>query len=428
MDRHQHPQSSPIEALAVELIRMILSALPDVASLQAAVLSCPMFYNSFINAEKSITSSVLLNQVGATVLPEAITAFKSSQMRRPSTELWNPQPIADFFAQNPRQELALLKSWSLKDAVHVGRLHACVKELAQRFASATLPESPAACFDPFLTYQEKCRIQQALYRFEVYCNLFRELCKDHSRLYTYHDPPDRTDGRENALYRSLFGTYHQQSILFIDNYAPWENEQLGCIHDFLVRAISPAFNDIAEHDIEWGASGVEWGKLYQIVKAETYDDRERALCSDYRPQPTCYFLHGGLAEACYYRNDPPPGGLITVDELRAFKQPYFADPDPGPADIWRWAHREARWQMYIQQHNRHSLRKWGYVMWDKSRLEAMGVFLEPWVNTFDRRNGFAGSLEWLPHWKKSWAERKEIFERGETGWWSWVGGAIEYPA
>ncbi|KAJ2988039.1 hypothetical protein NUW58_g4185 [Xylaria curta] len=399
MNEDKEPQPGPIEGLPVELVRMILSALPDVVSLQAAALSCPLFYTAFLDAETSIATNVLLNQVDASVLPEAIAASESSWLRPHDTvpRRQTRKVITDFVAGNLCQRPTLPKSWLLKKALHIGRFHSCVEQLAEQFAEAALTKGPAARSQSSATYQERCRIQRALYR--------------------------------------------EQKQLFFANFSPWENEQLGCIHDFLVRAISPAFNDVVEHDIAWGAYNVEFGdridapytqnvlslglkKLYQITRAETYDDRERVLCSGYSPRATYFFLYEGLRYANEQHDDFWLDDLTPENELLYVKQPFFADPDSGPADVWRWAHYEESWQTWVYQANRDNLRRWGYVMWDRSRLEAIGVFQEPWEET-DEGNSEESVLEQQEaqrqreYLKSSWEQRQRILSRGGTGWWSW---------
>ena len=81
---------------------------------------------------------------------------------------------------------------------------------------AALTKRPVTLSRSIATRQEICRIERALYRFEIYCNIFRESPK--------------------AQYSSVYG---EQKRLFFSNFAPWENEQLGCIHDFLARVVSP---------------------------------------------------------------------------------------------------------------------------------------------------------------------------------------------
>ncbi|KAI0426620.1 hypothetical protein F5Y09DRAFT_318433 [Xylaria sp. FL1042] len=394
MDGVQSSRPGAIEGLPPELVCMALSALPDVESLKVAVLSCPLFYDAFRNAETSITTHVLFNQIDASVLPEAMAAFESSCLRPLDKKRPNPNRDAtmNFVTQNLRQRSTPPRNWLLKRALPLGRLHSCVEELAKQFAEAALPESST-------THQERCRIQRALYRFEIYCNLFRELNLEESIIYA------------------------DQSNLFFAKFAPWENEQLGCIHDFLVRAVSPAFNEVVEHNIAWGHARVAYGysmdapyiqhilslglkKLYEITRTEPYEDRERVLCSGPAPPPSHFFLYEGFWYANERSDDFWLESPDPAKDLPYIKQPFYVDQDSGPADAWRWAHYEESWRNWVYQKNRHSLRKWGYVMWDRCRLEAIGIFHDPWEET-DSDNS-----EWLLDEEEARRRQAELY-----AWW-----------
>ena len=57
------------------------------------------------------------------------------------------------------------------------------------------------------------RIERSFYTFEIYCSLFG---KSRSRL-----------------------SLNDQLDLFFNRFAPWENEQLACVHDFLLDELKP---------------------------------------------------------------------------------------------------------------------------------------------------------------------------------------------
>ena len=63
---------------------------------------------------------------------------------------------------------------------------------------------------------EEFRIQRAMYRFQMYCNLFRDVNRD----------------RKSRL--DFSGTLSS----FFENFPPWANEQLGCINDYFERVLS----------------------------------------------------------------------------------------------------------------------------------------------------------------------------------------------
>lgn len=226
MDQDRQSRSSPVERLSVELVRLILSAVPDVESLRAAVLSCPLFYRSFLEAETSTTALVLRNQIDDSVLPEAMAAAASLLLRPHGAQQTDQDAVEDFVAHNLRRRPTPPRSLSLRDALLLGRLHVYVDRWAVTFATAALLQDALHKTQPgsAATYQEMCRIERALYRFEIYCNLFREV------------PTKQSITRLTRTTPSIM--YAEQKGLFFANFARWENEQLGCIHDFLARAIS----------------------------------------------------------------------------------------------------------------------------------------------------------------------------------------------
>ncbi|KAK7967580.1 uncharacterized protein PG986_001857 [Apiospora aurea] len=118
MDETRDTRPSTLEGLPVELVRLVLAGLPDVASLRATVLSCPIFYGAFQEAEAAIVKQVLLNQMDASVLPEAMAAAESTRLRlHPDAEPLAEMTVAGFMDQNLRNRPAPPTSWSLRDAI-----------------------------------------------------------------------------------------------------------------------------------------------------------------------------------------------------------------------------------------------------------------------------------------------------------------------
>lgn len=217
-NEHEPLQPSPIETLSVELVRMILSALPDIATLQKTAISCPLFYHAFLEVEKFISTRIISSQVDHEVLPEAFAAIESSKARKihsGTKHSDNKEAVTVYIARNLRQRPEPPKLWTLNEAVRLEKLHISVSWFANKFATEALAKDPLNRTNAIATPQEISRIQRALYRFEIYCNLFRDINKKQSIFY-----PD-------------------QKTLFFSNFAPWEIEQLGSVHDFLARAVTP---------------------------------------------------------------------------------------------------------------------------------------------------------------------------------------------
>lgn len=207
---------SSMECLPVELLREIMAAISDIASLKMAVLSCPALYRAFSGDENAITKHVLENRFGIDTLPEAVAALDSSTLRPDSTDPWAREEIVYFVERHLHQRKLPTRPWTLATALPVGRLSFFVRRFAEKFAKAALAKEPVCRSSlTLLTQDELWRIERTFYRFEIYCNLFRESGRGASSV----------DG--------------EQKPLFLANFSPWENEQLGCVHDFLAKEILP---------------------------------------------------------------------------------------------------------------------------------------------------------------------------------------------
>ena len=127
--------------------------------------------------------------------------------------------------------------------------------------------------------------------------------------------------------------------------------------------------------------------------------------------------------------------LSTEEERNRIKSPFYSESDTGPADIWRWAHQGETLSHVVYQANRETLREWGYVMWDRSRLDSFGIFDEPWDAEIARRNEsweHDQAIERHIKMRASWEKREQVYIFGGTGWWNpgdyskiqWPGGKV----
>lgn len=115
---------------------------------------------------------------------------------------------------------------------------------------------------------------------------------------------------------------------FLHMFSPWENEQLGCIHEYLIEVITLPLNDVAEHDVDWGELGVPWvhtfGRseifhenylltslsfIFQLCTAKTYDRRHSLLLNQRSEEP---FLSDALRPPRRLQYDSVPLENITT--------------------------------------------------------------------------------------------------------------------
>lgn len=190
-----------------------------------------------------------------------------------------------------------------------------------------------------------------------------------------------------------------------------------------------AFNDVAEHDVVWGASNIEYGqdvalpgiqaliplgivKLREIMKAKTYDERYKTL-DPYRTSRRRWpRMAEALRESYIHPSQCPADG--------SYPPPLVDDKDSGPRMIWDWAHWEEEQPDWTYQAHRDGLRRWGYVLWDKARLEE-AMFYQLWEDREDPEEALARGKEELRQrrrMERSWEERKRVLFAGGSGWWS----------
>ncbi|KAI9840613.1 MAG: hypothetical protein M1837_001509 [Sclerophora amabilis] len=405
---HVSSSSASLVTLPPELRQAILCAVPDSSSLRALALSCSSYYHAFREMKSHIISKILSDGVPLELLPTALLVHESSSLKS-----WCKDPVLDFLPRlrNGRAPATANVSSAVitfSDALSISGLYDHVRFFTADFASLALSAHPiGAVPDPApepLSSQEQRRIERAFYRFELYCNLFR------------NRRPNR-GGNHSRDHR--FTTVEQQDYFF-SLFPAWENEQLACIHDYLFQRLSKPFNDMAEHDIEWGGwerkpahlfeepdnCGMQYFLscglrfLRQVIQAETYDERQ-GLMQEFHIDTE--FLHDGLTATSDL------GQWLTLSNALA---------EDGPSQAWRWAHSvyETSELCYLS-YAHWNLRERGYVMWDLPRLSRWGLFREPFFVT-DPPVNFEESNRRNEEMEQSWNERSRISQRGGWGWWS----------
>ncbi|KAH8156028.1 hypothetical protein CIB48_g12219 [Xylaria polymorpha] len=426
------PGPPPLELvqLPLELIQRILSCL-DFDSLCNAVLSCRFLFNAFKGAETLITGEVLLQHIDYDVLPEAILVNKSwglfsceywDQLDHDvvmAGRVWNGSfPFCDPIELEEmlgRRESAPTK-WTLADAFPLVQFHEIVSYFATRFAREALKKQPRLLETGEPEHEELCRIERALYRFQLYCNLVV--------------PPPQIRCSD------LRGDFQ-----FFSYFATWENEQLACIHEYLVRLIVKL-----DHDITWAALKIAWiGKhsngyaqgilmrglttIYDLCQASGYDEWHDVLSDGYDamsgPRHVSNFLATWFAEN---RLGPPSVTLSEMDEElkeSVIGEAFYKDADTGPASIWEWLYRDREGRL-VGHEDMRIYRQRAWPFWNLSRLKNAGVLENPNIpgppGRGESRYGELG-LEKIIYDRERWLslitsekERRIIFLQGGRGW------------
>ncbi|KAI1124459.1 hypothetical protein F5Y10DRAFT_29727 [Nemania abortiva] len=401
-----------MEQLPLEILQQILIHL-DLKTLRNTALSCRAFFNAFKTGEGVITGEILLRQIDYDVLPEAILVNKSWSLGTPSVS----KGIA--FANNLRHRKPAPTMWTLAVALSLAHFHEKVNYLALEAAHEALKKQPRLLREsPMPTYNEICRFERALYRFQLYCNIVGLLF-----------PVDGKDLLD----------------MFFEYFAMWENEQLSCIHEHLVRVVSKPFNYLVEHDITWGylrvpcinghlsvyAQGILTGgleKIYYLSKALNYRQCHSLLSRgeglNGRPFEAVGFLSYGLQRGANPFVAPPVrlSEMSEYDKAIVCTKPFYNDPDPGPASMWEWVYRNSVPGYLVANPGMLAQRRWAFPFWDFSRLRAAGLLGDPGIPglqcSSDPELELFSTSERLELLEESRRERTKIRIRGGTGFYS----------
>ena len=431
--------TSPFLSLPPELKQAIFSALPDANTLTSLVLTCSNFYHTFRNAESLIIKSILHNQIGSHLLFDALIVLESG-MLTPHNDKTVCQ-LLNKYAKRAPTITSNHQEWKLRHAVAVSSLHETIECLSNNFACLALGTNVMTGLDEPsptpLSAQESNRIKRAFYRYELFCTLF---------------PVFRTRGKHGPNLRSS----KTLQRFFFRIREPWENEQLRCVRDYLfdrlcirmcpwrlcdqVKQLTRlAYNDVAEHDVEWGNLEIrcfnDWylydevpiyrwtefylllglSRLHQLFNTSTFDER----CQLFKSRKGCpgNSISAGLGDMRRIQEKQESGKNqtdLTVDPL--FTESAMGN-DRGPEKAWRWG--TIANGLFRAAGPQRTLRRRGYVMWDFARLAAWDLLDHDW-HRIPCEEPIGPSRRSKPTVDRfnSWTARRKIWERGGRGWWS----------
>ena len=231
------------DLLPPEVNQGILSLLPNVASVNSAVLTCTSLYQAFRNSEWIILTKVLKQLIHPDTAFEAFLASRASILDREfkaSSDPWNTEKAREVLRlYDGERSSSLIFQWTLRDALALSKLHEHACFFAGDFASSALSidlKGASLSGDEMRpSASEMHRIQRTFYRFEIYCNLFR--VRERRGCY----------GPRILLKPEQRIIPTDQQMMFFRRFPPWENEQLACVRDFLFNQVSVRMLDHASY-------------------------------------------------------------------------------------------------------------------------------------------------------------------------------------
>jgi hypothetical protein len=206
-----------LERLPLEVQQIIFFNLPDVESMKSISLASSSLYHGFKGFEKHVVTDVFEKELPLDVLPELLVILKT--LRIPNRTKRRVQIFAhiNLRLRRPRHWWNFSELFTLSEALFLRKLRRSALYFAEDFGLLTRrrpgSETPFQGSDfwatpiehPPLSQTETSHIVRALYRYEIYCDLFRD---------------------------DLFSVKEQQDVFF-KRFSVFENEQVACIDDYL---------------------------------------------------------------------------------------------------------------------------------------------------------------------------------------------------
>lgn len=216
---------STLEKLPAELRIRILSSVPDLQTLRAAIHASPIYFAQYRLNRKSILAQALQSELGDELFLDVYAAFKSRSSKIGPRRVPNSN-VTDFLTmyrgwRTQGGERPTPGMFSLDDLRWMTWFHTqTVQPLTAQFVTWALnsssagPTRAASIFSDTghgdISSTEKTRLLRAFYRYETFCHLFG-----------------------GSQYQSSRLRGSDMSRLFFSELNPWEVEEICCVYKFV---------------------------------------------------------------------------------------------------------------------------------------------------------------------------------------------------
>ncbi|KAF5715090.1 hypothetical protein FMUND_7003 [Fusarium mundagurra] len=388
-----------ILSLPLHLIADILRLLDSIQELRPILLSHRIFYSALLDTP-SLPVDIIRSQIPDNLLPLAFTAFKSQKSVRATDGISVEEFLTHRYNNSVRNADGSQLHLTVGEAVEVARVNDALSGLRDEFALCSLrklhrvkQDEPIGS-DQGLSPGEYYRISRALYRFQIYRNLFLDKEQEIDLFPSYDDDEDEDLSFDNELKK-----------LFFDRHSPWVNEQLACVYDFLetrvtgvmltILSATPAYRQVVVNGFQWGDNLTEWlaeetqsfeeqkcmslgiTRLSQLLKASTYEEWQASL--DEAISPCQSRLEEDLKESNRGRRPNEHKEVWRAEDIDRLAREVDADEaftDDQPRQTWmkvHYDHAHGRYRLgehaFAPMRFIFGLRRIGYVMWDAERVK-----------------------------------------------------------
>ncbi|KAK1985820.1 hypothetical protein LZ30DRAFT_707208 [Colletotrichum cereale] len=409
-----------ITELPCELVACILRSLDDIQSLTPALLSCRHIYTSF-KQSPGIEAEIIRRHVTPALTPYSVAVAEASRLPRPREGV-AVQLLLNTLYNEPAQLAARLPSMPTALLQKMARTHSAIHSAASKFATEAWrrlhrDEEASTFTSVTLSPTEYFRFCRAFYRVDLFYSLFSEEMHIVNGVI-----------QSSALKEGM-------NPWFFLRHTPWENEQIGCAHDYLEAELAKASFEVVAHDVNFGEFSIDYltdGEennyrqlwlsqgidVFHRLTCETSYDKKKELLplysttGDTNLPSALYDVLGNRAEV-----DTLLGAHTEEDILSVMPEhKNEEDADRGPHESWYAAHIGIPLTGWLMLQDNGWLRDRAYVFWDWDRIERHHL-LEVFQSSSDISRPGYSDQEWQ-EMQESFDERSLIWQKGGSGYWS----------
>ena len=224
------PSMATLERLPTEIQSAILLNVGDIVSLESLICASPRYRSAYLSQRHAILKRVLFNSIHPDVLYDAFSALDSTKIIK-SNRKDRAARVRTFLSdyKDTREKWAPPEHLDLESLYRLARLQNHVQHSTEDLCRVGISSHPfpgtQIVHGEDLSMNESRRFYRAFYRFDIFCNLFRN----------WKTPPD-DELLSNASNRHHENPFEleplEKSSRFLSLFNPWEVEELACVRDY----------------------------------------------------------------------------------------------------------------------------------------------------------------------------------------------------
>lgn len=219
--------NAPLENFPAEIRHQLLSNL-DFQGLRALISVSPVYLQQYLLDRKHLLTELCEKTLGSVTI-DACAVYESGLVDFSKTR--TPKSVTRLLQSYKNRDLSLKDAFNINDIMSIMSFHtSIIMPLARHYIgwafnnlAKETKKDPLQSYNEPLSRAEETRLVRALYRFQLYCNLFG-VGHDHWQRSRWNDDEDKN------IFKIFLGIYES-----------WEVEEIACVYAFATIKIGQIF-------------------------------------------------------------------------------------------------------------------------------------------------------------------------------------------